>query len=123
MVRSIRRRTAPHIHGISDTTHGRRVEPVSALPGSGAHDRHDDGARVRLPPVLEKKNTLPGAKRHPTMHHRDDFTGAGEHHAKVGRDVAVKIVHQQLLWNRKARERYESWLRQLRADAIVEIRY
>jgi peptidyl-prolyl cis-trans isomerase SurA len=35
----------------------------------------------------------------------------------------VRAGIEQKIGDRKARERYEGWLRQLRADAIVEIRY
>jgi peptidyl-prolyl cis-trans isomerase SurA len=35
----------------------------------------------------------------------------------------VRASIEQKIGDRKARERYEGWLRQLRADAIVEIRY
>jgi peptidyl-prolyl cis-trans isomerase SurA len=35
----------------------------------------------------------------------------------------VRANIEQKIGDRKARERYEGWLRQLRADAIVEIRY
>jgi peptidyl-prolyl cis-trans isomerase SurA len=35
----------------------------------------------------------------------------------------VRASIEQKIGDRKARERYDSWLRQLRADAIVEIRY
>jgi peptidyl-prolyl cis-trans isomerase SurA len=36
---------------------------------------------------------------------------------------AVRSSIEQKIGDRKARERYDGWLRQLRADAIVEIRY